>query len=76
MEKNVGGQDRTVRWVIGSGLVINGLLRSGWARRVSLGVGVAVLKSAYTQHCPVNQTLGINTYDAHEAEADFYPAIA
>jgi hypothetical protein len=76
MEKNVGGQDRTARWVLGSGLVINGLLRSGWARRVSLGVGFAILKSAYTQQCPVNQTLGVNTYGDPNAQSDIYPATA
>lgn len=74
MEKNVGGQDRTARWVLGSGLVINGLLHSGWARRVSLGLGIAILKTAYTEKCSVNQTLGINTH-AGDVES-LYPANA
>jgi hypothetical protein len=75
MEKNVGGHDRTVRWVLGSGLVVNGLLHKGWARRVSLGLGIAVLKSAWTQQCPVNHTLGVDTY-ADDSEAHLYPANA
>ena len=70
----MGGYDRIGRFVIGAILVVAGA--AGYAGMVSLSVGpvsqalvsvivalvgVVLLVTGYTQKCPINQALGINT---------------
>lgn len=66
MKKNVGGTDRTFRWILGGSCMIGGLIANGWARAGLLGVGALVLTSAATQKCACNAALGVNTYENEE----------
>lgn len=74
MEKNVGGTDRNIRFVVGLLLIILGII--GYAGMLSLAIGpipqalmsivlvligVILLVTGYTQKCPLNSILGINT---------------
>jgi len=70
MEKNVGGLDRTVRFVVGAVLALAGI--GGLAGAIDIGsgsvipgvlvaVGVVVLVTATIQWCPPYSLLGINT---------------
>ena len=74
MERNVGGYDRIGRLVIGAVLVIVGVV--GYAGMVGLAIGpipqalaavvlvvlgLILLVTGYTQQCPINRALGINT---------------
>ncbi len=63
MKTNVGGWDRNLRWVIGSGALAAGLLgRFSWPWRVGLLlVGATDLITASTRYCPLNEALGVNT---------------
>ena len=67
-EKNVGGTDRTLRFVGGAALLVAGviaLLRS--SKRNGLGsllFGAGLLASALTQRCTVNKVLGVDTCPA------------
>ncbi|MFB6172324.1 MAG: DUF2892 domain-containing protein [Haloarculaceae archaeon] len=75
MEKNVGGNDRVARLVLGPVLVIVAI--AGYAGLVSLAVGpvpaalsavvlgligVVFLVTGYTQKCVLNSVLGLDTY--------------
>ncbi len=63
MKTNVGGWDRNIRWVLGSGALVAGLtvpLRLPW-RLGLLAFAATELLTAGTRYCPVNQVLGINT---------------
>ena len=75
MEKNVGGYDRIGRFVVGTVLVLAGIAGYAGMLRVAVGpapqalmalllllIGAILLVTGYTQKCPINQTLGINTY--------------
>lgn len=66
MNKNVGGADRKWRWTFGSVLLIAGAVMKGWRRKAAWGLGLAALKTAWTQKCRINQALGINTYRSDE----------
>lgn len=67
-EKNVGGLDRTLRFVGGAVLLLAGvvaLVRR--SKRNGLGAllfGAGLLASALTQRCTVNRLLGIDTCPA------------
>jgi uncharacterized membrane protein len=63
--KNVGGGDRVARIAAGSALVALGLARRGWGR-LALLAGAELLYTAYSQHCPLNQALGVNTLETAE----------
>lgn len=75
MEKNVGGYDRIGRFVIGTVLVLAGIASYAGMLRVVVGpvpkalvalvlllIGAILLLTGYTRKCPINRTLGINTY--------------
>ncbi|WP_225333461.1 YgaP family membrane protein [Halomicrobium urmianum] len=79
MEKNVGGYDRIARLVVGpilllvavavlAGVVtVTGLL--GAALIVgALLVGLVLLVTGFTQRCPLNDVLGIDTYRGRQDE--------
>lgn len=79
MEKNVGGLDRTARFVAGPILVAigvalaAGLLDVGLAGTVGLAitalllvVGAVFLVTGTTQKCPANELAGIDTYEKSE----------
>ncbi|WP_311171861.1 YgaP family membrane protein [Halobellus ordinarius] len=75
MEKNVGGNDRTARLVLGSvlgtvslaalagflGLAV-GPLSTGVVAAVLGLVGLVLLVTALTRQCVINRVLGLNTY--------------
>ncbi len=67
-EKNVGGTDRTVRFVGGVVLLLAGVVALVQrSRRNGLGaliLGAGLLASALTQRCTVNKILGIDTCPA------------
>jgi len=74
MEKNVGGYDRTARFVLGPILLILGVaafsgiltLASGTLGLVIAGValliGAVLTVTATTQKCPLNAAIGLNTF--------------
>lgn len=68
MKLNVGGMDRTARFVAGVALAAVALLLPidmGW--RIAAGVVAAVaLVTASVQFCPANALLGIDTYKGGE----------
>ena len=78
MEKNVGGYDRIARFVVGPILVAVGaaaLLGLFTIAAGTLGLAIAVVAllvgfvltvTATTQKCPLNETLGLNTYRGEE----------
>ncbi|MFP4627307.1 MAG: YgaP family membrane protein [Natronomonas sp.] len=68
MEKNVGGLDRTARFVVGIVLGIAGIviLAGYWTLGTTIGalalvVGLILLVTGATQTCPINQAAGIDT---------------
>lgn len=74
MERNVGGYDRIGRLVIGAILVLVGAAGYAGMVRVAIGpvsqalaavilvlIGLVLLVTGYTQQCPINRGLGINT---------------
>ncbi|XVH30680.1 DUF2892 domain-containing protein [Haloferacaceae archaeon DSL9] len=69
MEKNVGGVDRLIRAIFGPALIIvsvasfAGVLGIGVLPAVlALLVGLILSITAFTQRCPMNKMLGINTF--------------
>lgn len=81
MEKNVGGYDRLARFIVGPILVIVGLAAVGGLITLAAGtlglvlagvlflIGAILTVTAFTQKCPLNNLLGLNTYagtTAHE----------
>lgn len=75
MEKNVGGIDRSARLVVGPLLILVSLagfvgllpVLSGVVALVvwvlALVVGAVFVVTGYTQKCPLNNVLGLNTYE-------------
>jgi hypothetical protein len=74
MEKNVGGYDSIGRFVIGALLVVGGIAGYAGMLRLAVGpvpqalmalilvlVGVILVVTGYTQKCPINSVLKINT---------------
>lgn len=74
MNKNVGGYDKKGRFVIGGVLLIAGVAAYVGLLRVAVGpvpqalmallllvVGVILFVTGYTQRCPINSVLGVNT---------------
>jgi hypothetical protein len=74
MQKNVGGYDRTARFVLGPILILVGIsafaglitLSGGTLGLVlagaALAVGAVLTTTATTQKCPLNAAIGMNTY--------------
>jgi hypothetical protein len=81
MDKNVGGYDRLARFVVGPVLLVVGLaavtgvvtLASGLVGLAlaiaAILVGAVFLVTAATRKCPLNRTLGLNTYRGGESSA-------
>jgi hypothetical protein len=74
MNKNVGGYDRIGRFVIGAVLLVGGIVGYAGVLRVAVGpipqalmalilvlIGAILLVTGYTQKCPINSILGMNT---------------
>ena len=59
--KNVGGADQWIRGASGMGLIALGLVKRGWWT-LGLLAGAGLLYTAYTEYCPMNDALGIDTY--------------
>lgn len=70
MKLNVGGMDRTARFVVGVALAaVALLLPMDMTLRVVAGVVAAIaLVTAAVQFCPANALLGIDTYKGGEKE--------
>lgn len=76
-ERNVGGLERTIRYLLGfgclaaaAGVLVAPLLESG-VGNVPLGVVLAVgglylVYEAQVQYCPLNHTVGRSTHDPRE----------
>ncbi len=74
MEKNVGGYDRLIRFVVGPILVALGLAALAGLFVIAAGplglavavvvivVGAVLLVTGYAQTCPLNYLVGLNTY--------------
>lgn len=63
MKRNVGGIDRTGRFIIGTVLLVVGLVAPveiGW-RIAALVVAAIALVTAIVRFCPANALLGIDT---------------
>jgi hypothetical protein len=63
MKENVGGRDRSLRFVAGPSLAVDALGRLGARRGRLLGLGALVVgalltETAITRVCPVNAVLG------------------
>ncbi len=70
MKQNVGGMDRTARFVIGIVLLAVALFAPaamGW-RIVALIIAVIALVTATTRYCPVNAAIGIDTSGGAKAQ--------
>ncbi|MFW5938660.1 MAG: YgaP family membrane protein [Halanaeroarchaeum sp.] len=74
MNKNVGGYDRIGRFVIGAILLVVGIAGYVGMVRVAVGpvpqalmslvlvlIGAILLVTGFTQRCPINSVLGLNT---------------
>ena len=62
-QRNVGGWDRSARFILGGAFLAAGLLgpfRAPW-RVALLALAATELLTASSQYCPMNQALGINT---------------
>ena len=80
MEKNVGGYDRSARFVLGPLLIVLGAaaftgiitLSTGTLGLVLAGVvvlvGAVLTVTATTQKCPLNATIGLDTYTEHPTD--------
>jgi hypothetical protein len=77
MDRNVGGYDRIGRLVIGAVLVVGGIVGYVGLLRVAVGpipqalmsivlvvIGVVLLVTGFTQKCPMNSILGMNTFES------------
>lgn len=85
MEKNVGGYDRRIRFIVGPVLLIVGIAAVAGLFSIAAGtvgavlavlalvVGAVLTTTAFTQTCPMNSMLGINTHrgtDRSESETE------
>ncbi|MFC6953952.1 YgaP-like transmembrane domain [Halorubellus litoreus] len=76
-ERNVGGLERTIRYLLGfaclaaaAGVLLAPVLESGLGN-VPLGAALAVcglylVYEAQVQYCPLNHTVGRSTYRQHD----------
>ena len=66
MKKNVGGNDKTMRIVIGALSLVLGYLVSPWFYAIAL-IGFA---TAFISWCPINHMLGVNTCKMSESKTE------
>lgn len=74
MDKNVGGYDRTVRFIVGPILIVVGAAALGGFLTLAAGtlgvafaggavlIGAVLTVTATTRKCPLNSAIGLNTY--------------
>lgn len=74
MDKNVGGLDRIVRFIVGPIVIVVGVAALGGFLTLAAGtlglvlgggavlVGVVLTVTATTQNYPLNSAIGLNTY--------------
>lgn len=63
MKHNIGGMDRSGRYIIGAILIVVGLLapvNMGWQIAIFVVAGIALVTAAI-RFCPANLLLGIDT---------------
>jgi len=75
MRENVGGADRTMRMVVGPGLLVLGYAALGGSRGrlpglLAMLAGALVTETAVTRVCPLNEAFGVDT-----ARRDFGDAL-
>ncbi|PIZ99279.1 MAG: DUF2892 domain-containing protein [Candidatus Komeilibacteria bacterium CG_4_10_14_0_2_um_filter_37_10] len=58
MQKNIGAQDKKIRYIIGVVLLLGGLFSGSW---IFMVVGLALLITAYIGFCGLYKLLKINT---------------
>ena len=66
MKENVGGWDRKMRWIVGTGALAAALLAplpKAW-RWGAVVLAVTNLSTAATRYCPVSAAVGRNTAKA------------
>ena len=80
MQKNVGGYDRTARFVLGPILIAVGVAALGGLLTLAAGtlgvvlagaavlIGAVLTVTAMTQTCPLNSAIGLNTYNDPTAQ--------
>jgi hypothetical protein len=63
MRQNVGGRDRTIRWVIAAVFLAIAFFIQfpGWWTAVPAAIGLAALATAVLRYCPLNHALGVDT---------------
>jgi len=62
MERNVGGRDQTVRFMIASaGLAIGLFAKRGWIKALGFSIGGTELATAIARYSPLNAVVGRNT---------------
>lgn len=77
MKKNVGGYDRIGRLAIGALLILAGIAGYIGYIQVAIGplpqaamagvlalIGVVLVVTGYTQKCPINSAIGLNTQES------------
>ncbi|MFK5603564.1 YgaP family membrane protein [Haloferax volcanii] len=79
MEKNVGGYDRIARAILGPVLIVVGAASLAGFLTIAAGtlglviavaallVGAVLATTAVTQKCPLNDLLGVDTYEGATA---------
>jgi hypothetical protein len=63
VKRNVGGADRTLRWIAGAGLLTLAFIvdmASGW-RLLAFLIGVAAVLTALVRYCPINAAVRVDT---------------
>jgi len=80
MQKNVGGYDRIIRFIVGPILIVAGAavllevgsLSAGTAGQVlavlAILIGAVLTVTATTQKCPLNSVIGLNTHRGRSSE--------
>jgi hypothetical protein len=61
--RNVGGLDRTMRWIVGIAFLSLAFfvdMAAGW-RLLAYLIGVSVTLTALVRYCPINAVRGVNT---------------
>lgn len=65
LHMNLSDRERLVSTISGTALFASGLARTGFARWLFLLVGAALLRRAYTVHCPAYDLAGLDRRHSH-----------